>query len=382
MSLVGMRESWIDSWKGLLIFLVVVGHVVGMMCHYAAGETSRFMSLCYKWIYLFHMPAFFVVVGYVRRGGERSDFRGVVVKGARRLLVPYFFWGLVSVGVLLAMMSVMVSLKSGNGYYSERMAPGEWWQPLVSLLHAGGWPNGNGFRCNSVLWFLPVMFLTLLARYGLQGVGWLRDRTLNKFFLIAVCLVIGGALRLYVGALPWGIDRVPRFLAFVYFGDLLAGIGVKFGGDACHLHLQPSSNQRPKHLPLFRAATAFVACGVALTWGAVTMPDLVMAFYSWRWYFAEAGLAALGSVMTLALARCVDCRLLAVLGMASLGIMVIHKFPIVALQSLGTLQRVMNGLGNVTALGVALCIAIGVTAIAWGVTWCVRRVMPWAVGEK
>lgn len=57
------RENWIDSWKGILIFLVVLGHVVGMLCHYTHGETSKFMSLCYKWIYLFHMPAFFVVVG-------------------------------------------------------------------------------------------------------------------------------------------------------------------------------------------------------------------------------------------------------------------------------------------------------------------------------
>lgn len=109
-----------------------------------------------------------------------SDLRRVVEKGSRRLLVPYFFWGLVSVGVFLVMMSIMGALKSNNGYYGARMVPGDWWQPLISLLHAGGWPKGNGFRCNSVLWFLLVMFLTLFARRGLQEVGWFRDKTLNK----------------------------------------------------------------------------------------------------------------------------------------------------------------------------------------------------------
>ena len=48
-----MREFWIDRWKGLLILLVVLGHVVGGGGNLARGETSTVLLGIWKFIYLF-----------------------------------------------------------------------------------------------------------------------------------------------------------------------------------------------------------------------------------------------------------------------------------------------------------------------------------------
>ena len=57
------RIEWIDSWKGLLIFLVVLGHAVGGASHLTAGN-SRWLNECaYRVIYSFHMSAFFFIAG-------------------------------------------------------------------------------------------------------------------------------------------------------------------------------------------------------------------------------------------------------------------------------------------------------------------------------
>ena len=394
-----MRTRWVDSWKGILIFLVVLGHVVGMVCHYTQGETSKFMSLCYKWIYLFHMPAFFVVVGYINRTQIASRYAQFVAKRAKRLLVPYFFWGVVSIVVFLTMTAVMGGLQGTDRYYGARMIPKDWWQPFVSLLHAGGWPRGEGFRCNSVLWFLPTMFCTLIAWRLVAGCQWLvvggerktnnQQLTTNNYasVLLAVAfLVIGGVMRFYVGRLPWGLDKVPRFLAFVYVGEVVASCEVSrfLGFRVSEVSgLQGFRSFKVSKFQGFKVSRllslgVFVICAVVLTWGAMIFPDRLMAFRSWQWYLVEAGLAVVGSVMTLVLARLVDCRLLAWMGIASLGIMVTHKFPIVFLQSVIGKFGWFRAFERFETLAVAVGIAVVVTAVSWAVARLVRRWAPWS----
>lgn len=129
--MVRQRECWIDCWKGILIFLVVLGHVVGMLYHYTTGCSQLLMENIYKGIYLFHMPAFFFLAGYVserRKQGEcqslrTATVRDLVEKKARRLLVPYVFWGVVSVVVFLALNGLVAGARAGatTGYYSDSM---------------------------------------------------------------------------------------------------------------------------------------------------------------------------------------------------------------------------------------------------------------------
>ena len=353
------RKSWIDSWKGLLIFLVVLGHVVGMMSHFSDGGAREAFLYAYRFIYFFHMPAFFVLVGVLMGSKVETDedlSGAFVARKFKRLMIPYFFWGVVSVLIFLATLALSSGACRGDAYYRAIKLDFPWWQPFLSLLHAGFWPNGEGFRCNSVLWFLPCMFLVLLARKMLQG---LKVQSSGKtILLLLVCLALGGVLRLFVGSLPWCLDRVPRFLAFVLLGELV----VRWRRPICN---------GGRIAGLLAGWTVFAA-------GVMVFPDFKAAYVSWTWYFAEAGMAALGCVLSMGVARLVDCRLLASLGAASLGIMLTHKFPVVAFQTVigkcGQLTVASAAVGLLVALGLAVL----VTALAWGVT----RVMPRSVGGR
>ena len=53
---------FVDSVKGSLIFLVVLGHVAFQS---ETVYTSRWISAIISWIWFFHMPAFVFISGYL-----------------------------------------------------------------------------------------------------------------------------------------------------------------------------------------------------------------------------------------------------------------------------------------------------------------------------
>lgn len=72
------RDFRFDFLKGILIFLVVLGHLIG---EYKDNEV---ISLVWRCIYLFHMPAFAFVSGYFFNQKDEKSFK--------RDLVPLFLF--------------------------------------------------------------------------------------------------------------------------------------------------------------------------------------------------------------------------------------------------------------------------------------------------
>ena len=79
------RDTFLDFCKGIAIFLVVLGHVLEKSMHQ--------MNSLYDFIYLFHMPFFFMLSGYLAWRVKRFDF-SKKKKKARTLLLPYIVVGL------------------------------------------------------------------------------------------------------------------------------------------------------------------------------------------------------------------------------------------------------------------------------------------------
>ncbi len=67
------KQRWVDVLKGIAILLVVVGHVAG-------GELRNV-------IYMFHMPLFFFISGFLFR--PEKDTGRYIVKKTVHLLIPY-----------------------------------------------------------------------------------------------------------------------------------------------------------------------------------------------------------------------------------------------------------------------------------------------------
>ena len=74
------RSNYWDNIKGILILLVVFGHV--LLEQSADGGTAKTVLLC---IYMFHMPAFVFVSGYFGKSERSHSFEAIM-----KLLFLYF----------------------------------------------------------------------------------------------------------------------------------------------------------------------------------------------------------------------------------------------------------------------------------------------------
>ncbi|MGH3731260.1 MAG: acyltransferase family protein [Micromonosporaceae bacterium] len=84
------RDALLDNAKILLITLVVIGHAVEPTDHGRLGSTA------YVWIYLFHMPAFVLICGYLSKSFDGSRHR--IDKLLSTVAAPYLiFWTLYAV---------------------------------------------------------------------------------------------------------------------------------------------------------------------------------------------------------------------------------------------------------------------------------------------
>lgn len=83
------RIDYIDRMKGMAIFLVVMGHVYGMV--FNQGE-----DITYKWISNFHMPLFMFLSGLVACSGVVAPYWNVrkLGKKLKGLLLPLVVFGM------------------------------------------------------------------------------------------------------------------------------------------------------------------------------------------------------------------------------------------------------------------------------------------------
>ena len=345
------RLAWIDVWKGALILLVVFGHVLGGASHVAAGWAHDLCALGYKVIYFFHMPAFFWIAGRCWKpsppGGGYLNF---VRRRAQRLLVPYAVFGVASaaVYVLAGGDAAALAAQARDSYYAG-MGGGTWTRHLLSLLHAGGWPDGEGFRCNSVLWFLPALF-TVSCLY------WLFDRLLpsrrGQLAVAVLLLPLSWLLcRASLPCLPWGLSLVPWYLPFVVFGRWLRPEKVSF-------------RWRGAGIALTVAWLVYAVCAGA-------EPNTRRGVWHFGWFLAFTGMTFGGLVLSVWTVRRIGGRLAGVfasLGIASLGVMLLHKFLVLGLQLKVAPLREALGRGGLATVAAVLAVGLLATAGSWALS--------------
>ena len=164
------RDPWFDNAKFLLVTLVVVGHT----WPYLPGTT--FNDRLYDWMYLWHLPAFVVVTGYLSRTFTYS--RRHLRRLTTTVLLPY----LVFEG-LLALFRTHVGDESFDTLWIDPHWP-MWylaalvvWRLLTPVLQrvpyalpltfavslVGGVAGTTVLDTNRILGFLPFFALGLLA---------------------------------------------------------------------------------------------------------------------------------------------------------------------------------------------------------------------------
>jgi len=86
-----VRLTWIDSLKGILILLVIMGHAIAKVIGNDAANNDYWWCL----IYSFHMPAFIAVSGFLQYRPAATNKKPLHLQIWRRfcqLLIPFFIW--------------------------------------------------------------------------------------------------------------------------------------------------------------------------------------------------------------------------------------------------------------------------------------------------
>jgi len=174
------RLPWLDAVKAIGIVAVVWGHVVG-------GPAARY-------VYLWHMPLFFFIAGYVFR--PDPNLRRHLRDKAIRLLLPYFMFL-----ILLSGHDIAVTAQAGTAK--------DW--ALFVATHLSGGKSIYGWL--APFWFVTCLFLTQQA----VNLGMVRLRAGTMIALMGVSLLLA-----YVNAawlprawLPWAAN-VCLFAAPVF----------------------------------------------------------------------------------------------------------------------------------------------------------------------
>ncbi len=301
-----MRNLAIDHLRGWGILFIVLGHILGAGCHLSTGTTQTFCTLGYKYFYAFHVPLFFVVAGMTFTQHTWKDF---FIRRFNRLLIPYFVFGIASIVFYWGMTSFSTPLLLGSdttGYYSGKAIALPLWKMLVNLLVGGWWPLG--FVANSVLWFIPVLFAVECAAQGVS-------RFIHSKWVWGALAVGLWCFDIFFSLpqLPWGLSRILQYLPYFI-------VGICVGKE-----MLPN---------LIRGWGTVAATLMILLFGALAI------WNPWQWYEKSLWQHAYSTILTFGnifawwmLSQCLSVKCVAQCGIWSLGIMLMHKFPVLFFQN-------------------------------------------------
>ena len=198
------RINWIDFAKGGAIILVVLGHV---------NTPSRLQDF----IYVFHMPFFFVTAGFLlnlSKWGGAENFRPFAAKLFNRLLVPYYV-----AEILWYPIWYVVCHEMQYPGYLGRLWRWNEFTPLDVLLGIFVGNSYNNVLILGQLWFLPCLLLTELIFVALYN---RLNKIGAKIFMLAVvtCSCIGLTVgKIFI--LPMGFDIALTAQIFLLAGILI-----------------------------------------------------------------------------------------------------------------------------------------------------------------
>ena len=338
-----MREDWIDRWRGLLMLAIVAFHVAGAMISSSTEEAKVVLTSVTDMFATFHTRGFFVIAGLLWRPGLR--FRDFLLRKAKRLLVPYFLFGLVW-ALLFALLGNHFDVLAATDAQTATLP---FWKPFLSVLLANGWPEGIGFRVINALWFLPCLFLVETIYFWIDRMIPARSWQLA---LLPVCFALNSLV--FKPDLFWSLNLVPRFMACFIIGRALGRlVGLKVNR-------------------LWALSASIILFFI------VSQPHIVKSIVKLAgiagWSDFLRGMC--GVIACAMLAQVIRLRLLALFGCATMGVLVTHKAFIMGMQIFR-----FQFYNPTLTLSILTMMTITVSLISFYVTCIIRKYCKWSLGE-
>lgn len=179
------RIEWLDIAKGIAIILVVIGH---------SPATNGMKTF----IYSFHIPLFFFLSGFVFNQQKYSKTKDFFENKIRTTITPY---------LLFSFIGYLIYVFWENGVYNTNFS-------ALSIFKGVFYASASTLKINSVLWFLPCLFIVQTTFFIITKISY--NRTYLTVILIAFSIV-GYLYSKYNGIrLPWFIDS--SLTATVFYG--------------------------------------------------------------------------------------------------------------------------------------------------------------------
>lgn len=181
------KELWVDIAKGLGIIAVVLGHSGSKLTPY---------------LYWFHMPAFFILSGYLFKPlSSYGAVKDYAFRKAKRFFLPYLAFL-----ITVILMERYVRYRHGLSLGIEQEELNNW---IFGGSNLKGWFGP--------FWFITCMYLTqtvfAFLSVNVQSRTWLVGLVLTGSYFLAHLESI--LLRTHRVVVPWGADVM--LLAVVYF---------------------------------------------------------------------------------------------------------------------------------------------------------------------
>lgn len=329
------RIAYIDVFKGILITLVVWGHIVYVVQLSTGVRLSstvwRFVSeISDNWIAPYYMGAFFCITGFC--SGFKKSFKEQIKNDFKRLIIPAIFIPFVM--------------------FFFRENP-------VDVLRE----HCNNLLYGKVAWFLVAMFI---AR-GLHKL--IIERYENRVFrvIILIMMSIGGC---------WLINKIPEYNFFWLFHALSFTIFVNIGFSLKQYKITF------KHGLLF--LIVYVLTEVLLKINNIRSPALceIIMFRTYLWPIYIV-LTLSGSCVLLLISKKIGkSTVLQYIGRNSLVIYLTH-ITFIRLCA-HTINEYIGTHGNETVPGIMILLLMLLGGLLWGGLWAYvlsRRYTKWIIGE-
>lgn len=181
------RQDWLDIARGLGIIFVMIGHSL--------------LDLPVTIVYIFHMPLFFVISGYLFSGADITPL-AFIGKKAKRLIVPYY---VLSIPMLIAYDKVNhMDFNPFKRYMGKQHTKDQIFMQLVQIRY-------------STLWFIACLFWLSLIFYLI--VKKTHDNLKIELIISLIFIPVGIAYNHFVGMpLPGNFDIICYVLLFFFAG--------------------------------------------------------------------------------------------------------------------------------------------------------------------
>ena len=247
------RNIIIDIMKGLLMILVIIGHF-----NFFEYE-ARTITL----IYSFHMPAFFIIAGYLSHIDSSSNIKNVIVKRFNSTIIPYYLFYFLSFIIMDA-----------NGLNNYNMS-------LKYMFNGIGNPD---FSVNLPLWFLTLYFCAttiyeIVNILSIKISTSINNSSKNKEIIDELIFVIFIIILSYISfiycrvlkgiRLIYNFETALLMLPFMYIGRLFKIVYNKFYSTINKITMKNNTNKY-----IFYTINIFIFILILIIWYILSMKNL------------------------------------------------------------------------------------------------------------